>query len=201
MALRKCRECGNQVSSRAATCPHCGASVKKKPGCLSNLLAAVLLVVLAGWGIKSCGDRVFVPETPEQAEKRRQDEAARAEKRKQEEAARAEKRKQEEAARAEKWKQEEAKQPERKKLIQKLVDQGVFRKVDFRERAATIWVDSTFYLLDFEAKQDFCSVVYAYLATNARDELVVVTLKDALTGNTVGDYGPQWTGFGLKMKP
>jgi len=190
MALRKCRECGNQVSSRAATCPHCGASVKKKPGCLSNLLAAVLLVVLAGWGIKSCGDRVFVPETPEQAEKRRQDEAARAEKRKQEE-----------AARAEKWKQEEAKQPERKKLIQKLIDQGVFRKVDFRERAATIWVDSPFYLLDFEAKQDFCSVVYAYLATNARDELVVVTLKDALTGNTVGDYGQQWTGFGLKMKP
>ena len=30
MALRKCRECGAAVSSRAATCPHCGAPVKRK---------------------------------------------------------------------------------------------------------------------------------------------------------------------------
>jgi hypothetical protein len=164
--------------------------VKKKPGCLANLLAAVLLLVLAGWGIKSCGDRVFAPETPEQAEKRRQDEVTRALKRQEEK-----------LAKAQKWKQEDAKQPERKELIQKLIDQGVFRKVDFRDHAATIWVGSPFYLLDFEAKQDFCSVVYAYLAANAKDELVVVTLKDALSGNTVGDYGQQWTGFGLKMKP
>jgi len=162
---------------------------KKKPGCFAQLLALCLLAGLCVWGIKSCGEHVFGPGTPEQAEKRRQDEATKAEKHQQEE-----------LAKAEKWKQEEAKQPERKKLIQTLISRGVFRKVDFRDRVATIWVDSPFYLLDFEAKQDFCSVVYAYLATNAKDELVVVTLKDALSGKTVGDYGQQWTYFGLKMK-
>jgi hypothetical protein len=61
-------------------------------------------------------------------------------------------------------------------------------------------VDSIFYLLDFEAKENFCSVVYAYVATQAKDDLVTVTLKDVLSGKTVGDYGQQWTGFGLKMK-
>lgn len=164
-------------------------SDKKKPGCFAHLLAFCLLAGLCVWGIKSCGEHFFGPETPEQAEKRRQEEATKAEKRQQEE-----------LVKAEKWKHEEAKQAQRKELIQKLIGQGVFRKVDFRDQGATIWVDSRFYLLDFEAKQDFCSVVYAYLATSAKDELVVVTLKDALSGKTVGDYGQQWTGFGLKMK-
>lgn len=29
--LMKCPECGGQVSDRAATCPHCGCPVEKKP--------------------------------------------------------------------------------------------------------------------------------------------------------------------------
>ena len=164
-------------------------SAKKKPGCLAQLLAVFLLGGLCIWGIKSCGEHVFGPETPEQAEKRKEDEAAKAEQRRQEE-----------SVKAEKWRQEELKQPERRELIQKLINQGVFRKVDFRDGGATIWVDSSFYLLAFEAKQEFCSVVYAYVATHAKDELVSVTLKDGLSGKTVGDYGQQWTGFGLKMK-
>jgi len=158
---------------------------KKKPGCLANILAFCLCV----WGIKSCGDHVFAPETPEQAERRQQEEAKQAEQRQQEE-----------AAKAERWKQEEGKQGDRKKLIRELLAKGVFHKVDFRDRGATIWVDSPFYVLDFEAKQNFCSVVHAYISTHARDELVSVTLKDARSGKTVGDYGQQWTGFGLKMK-
>ncbi|MGB3086641.1 MAG: hypothetical protein WBC53_02745 [Phycisphaerae bacterium] len=162
---------------------------RKKPGCLAKLLALFLLGGLAVWGIKSCGDHVFAPETPEQAEKR-----------KQEEATQAEKRQQEDAVKAEKWKQEEVKQPGRRELIQKLIGQGVFQKVEFRAQGATVWVGPTFYLLDFEAKQEFCSVVYAYVATNAKDDLVSVTLKDVQSGKTVGDYGQQWTGFGLKMK-
>ena len=31
MAIMKCRECGNKVSSEAATCPHCGVSNPAKP--------------------------------------------------------------------------------------------------------------------------------------------------------------------------
>jgi hypothetical protein len=66
---------------------------RKKTGCLAKLLALFLLGGLAIWGIKSCGDHVFAPETPEQAEKRKQEEATQSEKRQQEEAERAEKEK------------------------------------------------------------------------------------------------------------
>ena len=30
MAMIKCSECGNEVSTTADSCPHCGAKVKKK---------------------------------------------------------------------------------------------------------------------------------------------------------------------------
>lgn len=32
MALIKCPECGKQVSSTAASCPHCGAPIAERPG-------------------------------------------------------------------------------------------------------------------------------------------------------------------------
>ena len=86
------------------------------------------------------------------------------------------------------------------KLIQEFINKGVFEKVEYRQHRATVWVGSTFYLLDFEAKQNFCSVVYAYLATYEKYDLVSVTLKDVQSGKTVGDYSQRLTGFGLKMK-
>jgi hypothetical protein len=162
---------------------------KKKPGCLANILAFCLLAGLCVWGIKSCGDRVFAPETPEQAERRQQEDAKKAEQRQQEE-----------AAKAERWKQEETKQADRRKLIEELVNKGVFKKVDFRDSGATIWVDLPFYALDFDTKQNFCSVVYAYVSTHARDELVSVALKDARSGKSGGDFGQEGSGCGLKMK-
>jgi DNA-directed RNA polymerase subunit RPC12/RpoP len=49
MALMKCSECGNDVSSEAKSCPHCGAKVKKPKAPMSlvkklGILAAVLFV-------------------------------------------------------------------------------------------------------------------------------------------------------------
>lgn len=162
---------------------------KNQSGWLANVIAFFLLVGLCGWGFKSCGDWLFAPETPEQAERRERREAKEAERRQQEE-----------TAEAERWEQEEAKQADRKQAIQELLDKKVFRKVELRELGATIWVDHVFYALDFETKQVFCSVVHGYVATNARVELVGVTLKDARTGKTVGNYGLQWDGTGLKME-
>lgn len=55
MALIKCKECGNEVSSEAKTCPKCGAKVPKGMGLLSKIflglfgfvvLSAVLSAVL-----------------------------------------------------------------------------------------------------------------------------------------------------------
>ena len=59
MALRKCKECGSQVSSRAATCPHCGAPTKRKTNPLVGLLAFVIIIaVCAGicTGVFNLGD-------------------------------------------------------------------------------------------------------------------------------------------------
>lgn len=53
MALKKCRECGSKVSTRAVACPSCGAPIKRKSttfssgcGCLLMLVFAVLCIVI-----------------------------------------------------------------------------------------------------------------------------------------------------------
>jgi DNA-directed RNA polymerase subunit RPC12/RpoP len=48
MALLKCHECGNEVSSEAKTCPKCGAKVKKPTS-----LAVKILAVIFGIGLLS----------------------------------------------------------------------------------------------------------------------------------------------------
>ena len=45
MALKKCKECGNDISTEAASCPQCGAVIKKKSGFLRFIGAAVLILI------------------------------------------------------------------------------------------------------------------------------------------------------------
>lgn len=62
MALKKCRECGGQVSSEAAICPHCG--VKKPVKKQSTLVSiVVVLIILAAIGNIS-GESGNQPPTP-----------------------------------------------------------------------------------------------------------------------------------------
>lgn len=51
MALQKCHECGNDVSTEASNCPKCGAPVKKKPTILARVSAGVGLVIVGLFGI------------------------------------------------------------------------------------------------------------------------------------------------------
>lgn len=46
MAIIDCDECGNEVSDKAVTCPHCGAKVKKKMRPVEKFLAATLSVLV-----------------------------------------------------------------------------------------------------------------------------------------------------------
>jgi hypothetical protein len=58
MALKACRECGNQVSTEGATCPHCGvkdptgqlarAKSSTRNGCLLIIVATIGTIVVAG---------------------------------------------------------------------------------------------------------------------------------------------------------
>ncbi len=54
MALIKCKECGNDVSDTAATCPKCGAKVPKKTGIgtwiISGLVVWFLFSIFYGGG-------------------------------------------------------------------------------------------------------------------------------------------------------
>lgn len=38
MALKKCKECGHQVSTKASTCPSCGAKQTKQAGPVGTIL-------------------------------------------------------------------------------------------------------------------------------------------------------------------
>jgi tetratricopeptide (TPR) repeat protein len=60
MALKKCKECGKEISSKASSCPNCGAPVKKqksKIGCLGTVVLVVVGLAIIGHVSKSCEDR------------------------------------------------------------------------------------------------------------------------------------------------
>lgn len=46
MSLRNCQECGKQVSTEAAACPHCGAKVRSSPGFLTVSVLIVLGILV-----------------------------------------------------------------------------------------------------------------------------------------------------------
>ena len=48
MAMKKCKECGNEVSTKAESCPKCGAVLKKKTGCLGYIGAGFLILIILG---------------------------------------------------------------------------------------------------------------------------------------------------------
>jgi len=48
MAPKKCKECGNEVSTKAESCPKCGAVLKKKTGCLGYIGAGLLIIIIIG---------------------------------------------------------------------------------------------------------------------------------------------------------
>lgn len=48
MAMKKCKECGKEVSSKANACPNCGAVLKKKTGVLTYVVAGFLILIIIG---------------------------------------------------------------------------------------------------------------------------------------------------------
>jgi len=48
MAMKKCKECGNEVSTKAESCPKCGAVLKKKTGCLGYIGIGIFILFMLG---------------------------------------------------------------------------------------------------------------------------------------------------------
>ncbi len=61
MALKKCKECGNEISTKAKECPHCGNVLKKKLGCGCTTLVVVGLFLLIVGSLVSNESKTTAP--------------------------------------------------------------------------------------------------------------------------------------------
>lgn len=173
MALMKCKECGHAVSNRAKNCPQCGAPVPKRTSLLTWIITGLL-----GLAIISA---IFGPSTA--PPNKQSDTAAPA--------------RQSSQMKAPTLDKSEKMQKRRKDLIEKLIGQEIFQKVEMPGSLPRVWVRPAFYALDFETKEKFVSVVYAYYfdGTDITDSVRVI---DGMSGKEVGNYSP--SNPGLKMK-
>jgi zinc-ribbon domain len=91
----------------------------------------------------------------------------------------------------------EGMQQSRKELIGKLINDGIFQKVEVPGSLPRVWVEPRFYALDFDTKEKFVSVVYAYYF-DGTDMADTVRIFDSRSGKEVGDYS--LVNPGLRMK-
>lgn len=181
MALIKCSECGREVSDKAGSCPGCGAPIstkataaaapaKKKTGCLTWIITGILGLAILSALIGQYSDDSTSSGTSAVSRP---------------------------PAPAPKPAIDKSpdKQNGREKLIADLQQRGVFGKIECRDTGATAVVGSTFYPLDFETKQSFIGVVYAFCFDGTKD-YVAITLRDISTNNKVGEFSKE---FGLKL--
>lgn len=45
MDIRKCKECGHDISSIAKKCPNCGMHIKKRFDCISLICIAIICII------------------------------------------------------------------------------------------------------------------------------------------------------------
>lgn len=96
------------------------------------------------------------------------------------------------------WGQAPDSQAIRRELIQRLIADGVFQKVDPAEGdPLEVWVQPAFYSLDFELMQSAVGVVYGYYLTESHYGGSVI-LRDATSGKDVGKYHPESGGLTMQ---
>lgn len=69
MALIKCKECGNQISSSAKSCPKCGAKVKSS-GCFGKLFKIAIYIVI---GFLALSLIVYIIDPPDKTKVKQED--------------------------------------------------------------------------------------------------------------------------------
>lgn len=87
-------------------------------------------------------------------------------------------------------------QAQRKELLEKLIANGVFKKIEKPGSFVHVWVDGGFTLIEYDMKKSFLEVVYCYFydGKNGSDGVI---LKNNLTGKRIGSYDPI---LGLDLK-
>ena len=84
-----------------------------------------------------------------------------------------------------------------REFIQKMIDAGLFTKVESIAGMPRVWVTAKFMVMQFSRQEKVVSAVYAYCFDGSRDSDIVV-LIDSMSGTKVGVYGRAHGG--LKMQ-
>ena len=85
-------------------------------------------------------------------------------------------------------------QVKRQQFIQKMTNQGIFGKIEASNGVPKVWVTPVFHQLDFNLKQKFCGVVYAYYK-EVDSSVTVMRLIDSKTGKSVGVFSETYGGL------
>jgi hypothetical protein len=89
-----------------------------------------------------------------------------------------------------------AKQEKRRTLIQKLINEGYLQKVEYGDHYATVYVTPQFMALNFDDKQKFASVIFAYAFS---DQALnnSVELYSSIDHKRYGRFGALWGGLSI----
>lgn len=159
MALISCHECGKEISDSAEKCPHCGAPPKKKMGIVTMTVLGIVGLTLLSMIFSS----LFSGQNPgKQSVSTAQSQKPA-------------------------FATDKATQAKRKVLLQKLLDERVFYKIEIPSELPHAYVDRNWYSAAIDDKKAFAGVVYTYYATiNPRASIVI--LKDKHSGKQIGKF-------------
>lgn len=135
MALISCHECGKEISNSAEKCPHCGAPPKKGTSIVKIAFLSIAMFTMLSMLLSS----IF---SGGEASKQTTEKLA-----------------------APAFATDEATQEKRKTLLQKLIAQGVFYKIEVPSELPHAYVDRNWYSAAIDDKKAFAGVVYTYYAT------------------------------------
>lgn len=90
-----------------------------------------------------------------------------------------------------------ASQDERKAFIEKLIKMRVFTKTSAENGVSKAWTGPAFSALDYDTKNSFCNVVYAYYLNEASVNKTM-RLIDGSTNKDVGMFSEVYGGLKLK---
>lgn len=175
MAMIKCKECGAQISTKAEACPQCGAKPKKTSGCAIVVLGFILLLVFGAIVGQCSAPSTSTTATSASSTSVSSEPAT--------------------PPHTPAIDKSPEKQKQRGKLLNDLQQRGVLGKIECRKAGATAVVGRNFYQLDFDTKQSFIGVVYAYCFDGTQDH-VGIQLRDISTNKKVGEFSKE---FGLKL--
>jgi hypothetical protein len=156
MALTKCKECGNQISTKAVSCPKCGAPLQKKTsssGCLG--VGILVLIIFGAIGHFTRPGSDSSPNATDSAPATR---------------------------RAYPTQNDVDAQPRRKALI----DQGLATGVLMKWEIDSVQVGRGYYLLTFDQKKTLIEMIWKYYSVHMGDEFVTLNVYDGMSGKKVG---------------